>query len=125
MLAEFRARAFSADIHEKFDKNVASFCSSIQKENVNNLSNLLAEYQAMRMPLFGYLFRGSQVAALNTKAQQLATFSKQVDFKKDGQLIQNLLSQCRALISWIDEFGEPQVSFELAYSHLAKKHLQS
>jgi hypothetical protein len=125
LLAEFRARAFSADVHEKFDKNVAGFCSSIQKENVNNLSNLLAEYQAMRMPLFGYLFRGSQVAALNTKAQQLATFSKQIDFKKDGQLIQNLLSQSRALISWIDELGEPQVSFELAYSHLAKKHPQS
>lgn len=124
ILNEFRARAFVGEHYEKFDKNVAEFCKQINKDAVNLLSNLYAEYQSLRMPLFGYLFRGSQVASINTRIQNTANFTKQINLKSDSHLIQLLLTQTRTLISWIDEFGEPQVSFELSYSHLTKSKLQ-
>lgn len=123
--AEFRLRLFVSAYYEKFDRRVVDYCTSISEENINVLSSCLSEFQALKMPLFGYLFRGSQVAALNTKVQQLATFSRQVDLKADVQRIQDLLSQARAIMSWIEEFGEPQVSLKAAYSLFIKKHSQS
>jgi hypothetical protein len=122
---EFRIRTFVSIYYEKFDRRVVDYCTSISKENVNVLSSCLSEFQALKMPLFGYLFRGSQVAALNTKVQQLATFSSQINLKTDVQRIQDLLSQARAIISWVEEFGEPHVNFKTAYSLLIKKQNQS
>ena len=123
--AEFRIRTFVSNYYEKFDRRVVDYCTSISKENVNVLSSCLSEFQALKMPLFGYLFRGSQVAALNTKVQQLATFGSQINLKTDVQRIQDLLSQARAIISWVEEFGEPYVNFKTAYSLFIKKQNQS
>lgn len=121
---EFRVRAFVSGCYDKFDRSVAEYCTSISEDNIAALSNALAEFQALKMPLFGYLFRGSQVVALNTKVQQLATFARQVNLKTDSQLIQSLLSQIRAIIGWIEEFGEPKVSLKSAYALLIKKQAQ-
>lgn len=124
LLSEFRTRAFVSENHKRFNRDVADFCKQINKDSVNTLSGLYAEFQALRMPLFGYLFRGAQVASLNTRIQGLAAFTKQVNLKFDSHLIELLLNQVRKLMSWIEEFGEPLVSFERSYVLLAKSQNQ-
>ena len=121
LLNEFRARAFVADCYEKFDEGVALLCTGLNKEAVNSISNLIADYQALRMPIFGYLFRRSQVVAINTRLQNLAVFTKQIDLRDDQHALQHLLSQGRALIAWMEEAGDLTVNFQSAYSLLVKK----
>ena len=124
LLSEFRVRAFVGERNSLFDKDVSGFCKLISKESVSQLSNLYSQFQALRMPLLGYLFRGSKVASLNTKVQDIATFTKQVNLKGDFKLIESLLTQSRALMSWIEEFGEPQVNFEHVFSYFTKSKPQ-
>ena len=125
LLIEFKSRAFVAEYFEKFNRNAALFCTALNRDNVNHISRILFEYQALRMPVFGYLFRGAEVARLNNKIQNLATFTKQVNIKTDCNSIENLLSQARSLISWIEEAGDVDINFDLAYGHLIRKHPQS
>ena len=125
LLKEFKARSFVAEHHEKFNKNISLFCTSLKFESVNKISGVMSEHQALRMPIFGYLFRGSQIAALNSKLQDLAMFTKQVDLKYDQTSINDLLSQSRALISWLEAAGDANISFELAYTHFVRKQSQS
>lgn len=120
LLNEFRLRTFVGEKYSNFNMDVSGFCKSISKESITQLSNLYSQFQALRMPLFGYLFRGSKVASINTKIQDIATFTKQVNLKVDSKLIDSLLSQSRALLSWVEEFGEPHLNFEHSFSYFTK-----
>lgn len=124
LVIEFRVRSCVSQYYKQFDRKNSEFCTSLSRDGVNKISELLAEYQALKMPIFGYLFRGSQVALINNKIQNQATFRKEINLHEDKALLQNLLTESRALISWIDELSEP-INFELAYSYLIKKHNQS
>jgi len=123
--SEFKARSFVANIHNDIDKNIGFFCTGLKRENISQLSNLLSEHQALRMPILGYLLRGKQVAALNSRIQDLATFTKEVNLKSDATQIKNLLTQARVLISKIEAQNDPQIEFDLVYSYLTKKDPQS
>lgn len=122
---EFRVRAFVSSFYDQFDRQTAEFCTSISEDSINVLSSSLSEFQTLRMPLFGYLFRGSQVAALSTKVQNLANFTRQINLKTDAEQIQRLLTQARLLIGWTEEFGDPKLNFKTAYSLFIKKYGQS
>ena len=125
LLKEFRNRWFVAENYISFDKTTSEICSKINLDAVTNLSAALTEYESLRMPIIGYLFRGSEVAQLNNKIQNIAKFKKQINLKEDRNSLQNLLTQMRKLIASIDEFGEPLVDLESCFILLTQKDPQS
>lgn len=124
LIIEFRVRSFAAQYYKQFGRKNSEFCTSLSRVGVNRISEILAEYQALKMPIFGYLFRGSQIALLNNKIQNQATFKKEINLREDKALLQNLLTESRNLISSLEELNEP-INFELAYSFLIKNKNQS
>jgi hypothetical protein len=123
--SEIKTRAFSSNYVTSFNKEVGAFCTAIKEDDVSVLSNIISEYHGLKMPIFGYLFRGSKVAALNNRIQNLGTFTKQISLKEDVTSLTKLLTQLRMLISWIEEYGETGISFNRSYVYLSKKTPQS
>lgn len=62
------------------------------------LAQLLAQYAGLRMPVFGYLFRGSRVAALNVQVVQLVQAGL-VDLKRDNVKLERVLVAQKQIVS--------------------------
>lgn len=64
-LAAWKAAGELKDLHGK--AGALAVFSTLEAEHHPVLMNFLAEYEALRMPVFGYLFRGGKLAALNLR----------------------------------------------------------
>jgi superfamily I DNA and/or RNA helicase len=125
MVNECKARAFASKYHERFNRNIADICSSIKKENIEKISDLLFEFKSIKLPIIGYLFQGSKVANISNRLQKNANFLIQIDLKRNHKEIEILLTQSRSLISWIEESNDEVDNFERFFSQLVKKDSQS
>lgn len=122
---ESRARAFTAKYHHRFNKHINKICTSFNKDSIEPISDLLFKYKSIKIPLIGYLFQGSKVASISNEIQKLGKFLIQIDLRKNSELMENLLSQSRTLISWMEESKEELENFERFFSQLVKRETQS
>lgn len=122
---ECKARSFSLKYRENFNKNISDICKSIQKKNIDLISDLLFEFKSLRLPIIGYLFKDRKIAIISNKVQKLGSFLIQIDLKKDYKLIEDVITQARTLISWIEESKESLDNFEEFFNQLVKKESQN
>ncbi|WP_414487053.1 AAA domain-containing protein [Stenotrophomonas maltophilia] len=68
----------------------------LEPAQVRVINDVLVQYQQLRMPVFGYLFRGSAVRALELQVNALAT-NRPVLLKTDAPLLQKVVAGGNAL----------------------------
>lgn len=124
LINEFKVRALVSKFYNQFSRSNSEICSALSRDGVKKISQILAEYQALKMPIFGYFFRNSRVSLLNVRIQNEATFKKEINLHEDKTSLQKLLTESRNLISFLEELKEP-VSFESTYAYLIKNEKQS
>lgn len=125
MVNECKSRSFTIRYYDRFNRSISDTCTTFRKENIDQISDLLFEFKSIKLPIIGYLFQGSKVASISNRVQKLANFLIQVDLKNNYQAIENLLTQSRALISWIEEGKDGIDNFERFFSQLVKRESPS
>src|SRR5690606_24674041 len=78
-----------------------SLFERLDADEVRQLSNILLQYQQLKMPLFGYLFRGAAIRQLEARISLLRT-TKPVLLKKDFTSLQEITQSANALRMKLD-----------------------
>ena len=91
----------------------------LDKNQLHSVGSILHDYRALRMPLFGYLFRSSAVAALD---QQLNEFpvSRTLSLRQDAPAITEVVA-CATKLKVALEQDKIDDMLHEAYTMLAKK----
>lgn len=92
--------------------------SKLEPADLKVISTLLVQYSQLRMPLFGYLFRGAAVRGLELQLNQLAT-NRPVILKTDGPVLSTLVEKANRLRTALEEAGIPD-AFPAAYAHFSR-----
>lgn len=94
------------------------FFEFLDAAQIKQLSGIVLGYQQLRMPIFGYLFRGAHVRSLERDLNQLAT-TRPLLLKRDLAALQQLVADANALRVKLESDGVPD-SFLDSYRILSQ-----
>lgn len=91
-----RRDALLVDFARSHATETWSLFESLDADGVRQLGTVMLEYQQLRMPLFGYLFRGRAIRELDSRINRLKT-TRPVLLKQDSASLQMILQTANAL----------------------------
>lgn len=94
-----------------------SLFESLDAAQLSKIRSILVSYGQLRMPIFGYLFRGSQVRALELQLNQLPA-TRPMFLKNDGFVLEGVLTGANTLRVKLETAGVGQ-AMSLAYRSIA------
>lgn len=106
-------------------QNIFSFCPNLKQPSIQEISNILFEYQKLKKPLIGYFFQSAKIAVLNQRIQNNEAFSKQIDLSKDFTMISSFIDESRALQLQVKCSDVPVLQFEIVYENILKHDYKS
>jgi hypothetical protein len=118
-----RVEKDTAAFHFQADSGSSELClfARLTSEQVNMLSNNILEFRQLRMPVFGYLFRGSQVRSLEKAIHELRP-SRPVLLKTGADLLERIVITSNRLLKSIELAPGPQ-HFADVYELIAKQRV--
>jgi len=90
---------------------------TVELPQLREIQEILGQYRELRMPVFGYLFRGSEVRALNTRLNRMAAATP-ISLKLHAGALQELLDLSQQLRRSLDA-SKVADQFALAYRAIA------
>ncbi len=118
-----QAYSFASEVRGQFSREVLDACPTLAAAHVDALSGITRDVANLRMPLFGWLFRGRQLRELAANCQSISTFSKEIAFPSDLKLVSRVVNAGRNLEALTTRHGNPDVTFDAVYEILAKSSL--
>lgn len=91
---------------------------NLEADDVRQLGQLVLQYRQLKMPLFGYLFRGAAVRALEMRLNELPARSP-LQFKSNGPALDQLVIAAGGLRAALDAIGQVQ-GFGTAYRQIVQ-----
>jgi very-short-patch-repair endonuclease len=129
----FTAAALPARV--KLDSVLADFAAGVSRttmeslglfdrldaDQVRQVGSLVLQYRQLRMPLFGYLFRGAGVRALDAQLNRLPA-QRVLQLRTDGDRLESVVATASTLRSRLDA---ARLADRLAegYQRLARRHV--
>ncbi len=105
---------------EKNPAVLSSFATfnQLDTDDVRTLSHLLLQYKQLKMPLFGYLFRGNAVRQLESTLNELPG-RRLLQFKQEAATLEVVVAAANELSGALDAVGEG-AGFALAYRQIVQ-----
>lgn len=92
---------------------------SLNLDDLQKLSILMLRFEQLKMPLFGYLFRGSELRALESQLNSLSVSSPQL-LRPNSVQLKRVVTQATQLRDALDTEGLG-ITFEGAFTWFARK----
>jgi len=104
------------------DKNTADLAAlqsfeRLNAQQIKDLSAILLEYEQLKMPVFGYLFRGASVRALEARLNTLPTHHPLL-LKAEHKTLKKIVPLAGGLRQELERINKPD-HLEAAYAQLA------
>lgn len=123
MEKEARLDAAALDLAEQVDASKLALFEKCSAQQLSNLTRWLLEYDQLKMPVFGYLFRGSAVRAIERDLNSDMNPTRPILMKSEVATLRDVQRYTTKLKLGLADHGLDESCLGLVYSAIAQNRL--
>lgn len=123
MEKEARLDVAALDLYEQVDSTALALFESCSIQQLANISRWLLEFDQMKMPVFGYLFRGSAIRGIERDLNTELNATRPILLKREVDTLREMQSGTTKLKMGLAEFSLDESDLPEVYSRIAQNRL--